>query len=244
MRQALGDSQRSARRVAASPGVRPSHSFLRSVDACQAVTASLSLAAPIDCVAAWFSISRRIHPLQSAREKRHLASVLQWVLIRMLSSPSLSITSFAWLASVFRSATLLNCVAAPPAPLVRNTLIPRDRDRLERCFRILVREHADTLLSECAVASQLGISSSRLSHLLIHHHNVGFREHLKSIRLHNALILLREKDLAIKQIAGTVGYSCVSTFCRDFVNAIGLRATVARTLVTTNINTAITRTDC
>lgn len=101
----------------------------------------------------------------------------------------------------------------------------RDREML-RLVAELRREiderFADPQLSIQALAARFGISPSTVSTLFRRYDGRGANEYLAEKRIEEAMRLLRDTDLPLKDLAGRVGYYNVSSFIRRFRTETGL----------------------
>ncbi len=88
--------------------------------------------------------------------------------------------------------------------------------RIKDALRIL-EENSRVRL--CDVAAKVGLSGSRLEHMLRRATGRSFREHLQAARISNAAKLLGNYRLSVKEIAFLVGYSSQSSLSRAFRGA-------------------------
>lgn len=82
--------------------------------------------------------------------------------------------------------------------------------------------YCDRAVSISETAKQIGVSRSRLSHLLTRETGFGFRAHLHGIRLLNAVELLSTTYLSVKEVAARVGYENTSSLDAQFRRWLGL----------------------
>jgi len=85
--------------------------------------------------------------------------------------------------------------------------------RIKDALRIL-EENSRVRL--CDVAANVGLSGSRLEHLLRQATGRSFRDNLQVARVSNAAKLLGNHRLSVKEIAFLVGYSSQSSLSRVF----------------------------
>lgn len=92
-------------------------------------------------------------------------------------------------------------------------------DRWWRCEHFLQDRHADPALRLDHLAGHLGLSPSRLAHLLQERGEGTFVERLTAIRLRSAAALLRGTDLPVAEVALAAGFGDLSNFHRAFRRA-------------------------
>jgi AraC family transcriptional regulator, arabinose operon regulatory protein len=93
--------------------------------------------------------------------------------------------------------------------------------RIQAALGIIASEYRQAL-TIAHVAGRIGLSPSRLEHLLKTEVGQPFRSYLRETRLNEAEKLLADYRLSIKEVAGAVGYSYVPNFTRDFRNRFGM----------------------
>lgn len=95
--------------------------------------------------------------------------------------------------------------------------------KLAHALALMSREatKSDTCLKR--IAHVAGLSSWHLSRLLKAETGLGFRGHLRVMRLQRATDLLQYSTRSIKEIAHAVGYGNASTLARDFRTCYGQR---------------------
>lgn len=72
------------------------------------------------------------------------------------------------------------------------------------------------------VGTAVGLSASRLEHLLKGQTGSTYREHLRDVHLSQAVVLLADSCLRIKEIADRSGYASTASFSRAFKRAFGV----------------------
>jgi AraC-like DNA-binding protein len=77
------------------------------------------------------------------------------------------------------------------------------------------------------LSKRISLSERQTRNLLKDLTGLGFRAHLRHLRLQNALDLLL-KDCSVKYIASVVGYRDTSALDRDFSRAFGVSPTAYR----------------
>lgn len=91
-----------------------------------------------------------------------------------------------------------------------------------------MKEHLDRQLRIEDIAAHVGLSSSRFWHLWRATTGSSPKQLLKQMRLERATELLRATDMALKEVAATVGMPNVSAFGRAFLSWHGLTPTLVR----------------
>ena len=87
--------------------------------------------------------------------------------------------------------------------------------RVRKVLGILQRDfHKHITVTD--LASQVGLSSSRLQHLFRRTTGRTMKQELKKIRLQQGLRLLKLRQLSVKQVCFRIGYCCSQDFSRDF----------------------------
>jgi AraC family transcriptional regulator of arabinose operon len=112
-----------------------------------------------------------------------------------------------------------SCVRFIPRshPATQYYLLPEDR----RILAVLQAIEADPSHSIAALACQVNLSTSRLSHLFKAQTGVSLQSVLTSRRMETALELLRTTPMAIKEISYCTGYRHAPSFVRAFRNEFG-----------------------
>ena len=100
--------------------------------------------------------------------------------------------------------------------------------RVALALEIMRRRHGEPTLTAAAVARELRVSMSHLTRELKRHTGLGFRQHLRAIRIARAKELLADATLSIKEIAAAAGYSSASNLDRQFRSVVGRRPSAAR----------------
>lgn len=98
-------------------------------------------------------------------------------------------------------------------------------------LRRYVDQHLDGPIRIKIVASALGISSSRLSHLFIEKTGVSFSLWIRHRRIRAAMVILCSDDRSVLDVALSAGYSNLRTFERSFRAVTGTSPTEYRRLV-------------
>jgi len=78
------------------------------------------------------------------------------------------------------------------------------------------------------VSKKLHISRSYISHIFSSRLAMNFCEYINSLRLSDALFLLRSKRLSVTEISGLAGFSSIRTFNRSFIKHYGITPTEYR----------------
>lgn len=86
----------------------------------------------------------------------------------------------------------------------------------------LIKSHAcEPGIRLATIAKSLGRSESRVSHLLTRETGRTFPQHVEAVRLKEAKVLLRARDLSVKEVASRVGW-WPSELVRHFERATGM----------------------
>jgi AraC-like DNA-binding protein len=96
------------------------------------------------------------------------------------------------------------------------------KDPRQRTLRRLLAFHSQNPIDRATVATALGVSPSRASHVVQELFGKSWRRLLAEARLERAKRLLRQESLKVAQVAALCGYSDPNTFHRAFRKAVGL----------------------
>jgi AraC-like DNA-binding protein len=88
--------------------------------------------------------------------------------------------------------------------------------RVESALRFIRRHVAASVVRIADAAKEVGISPSRLAHLVTKETGTSWSVHVRNARLQAAARLLVQTSLSVKEVAARVGYTHVSCFDRDF----------------------------
>jgi len=100
---------------------------------------------------------------------------------------------------------------------------------VERMLNYMV-EHYDETLSAEQLCRHFHVSRSYFFRIFKQHTGVTMNEFLVSIRMSKAKELLREMDLPIIEVAGSVGFQDISHFCNTFKRLTNMTPSRYRTL--------------
>jgi len=89
-------------------------------------------------------------------------------------------------------------------------------ERVKAALRIVDTSFWRSNLNAGEIARRLGVSSSRLQHLVKRDTGSSLLWHLHAARMRRAALLLRQTRLLVKQIAGEAGYCSTSSLERHF----------------------------
>ena len=89
-------------------------------------------------------------------------------------------------------------------------------ERVKAALRIIDTSFWRSNLNAGEIARRLGVSSSRLQHLVKRDTGSSLLWHLHAARIRRAALLLRQTSLLVKQIAGEAGYRSTSSLERHF----------------------------
>lgn len=84
------------------------------------------------------------------------------------------------------------------------------------------RRHTESDLTAAKIAEPLKISVWHMTRILKLHTGIGFRDHLRSVRIAHAEWLLSASTMSIKEIAGATGFSSARDFDRQFKRVEGV----------------------
>jgi len=101
--------------------------------------------------------------------------------------------------------------------------VPTTDRRVELALLFIRRHFHEADLRIAEAAHQVGVSSSRLEHLITRETGVSWGVHVRNTRLRNARRLLMQTRLSVKEVAAAVGYRYASSMDRDFRNIHGRR---------------------
>lgn len=105
-------------------------------------------------------------------------------------------------------------------------VIRNKKETLSRPIRDAKKYMEDNYMSSLSldeVSRQVGFSSTYFSALFKKETGISFIDYLTEIRINNAKVLLKDKDLRIMDICEMVGYSDVKYFTRSFIKRTGLK---------------------
>ncbi len=94
--------------------------------------------------------------------------------------------------------------------------------KLKLAMGLIEDRYHDPHLSLERIAERLALSVWQLSRLF-KKAGVGFRDHLRVVRMKRAAELLRDPGMSVKEVAAAVGYGNVSQFDRHFKKTYGRR---------------------
>jgi AraC-like DNA-binding protein len=115
------------------------------------------------------------------------------------------------LHAVERFGNLIRC-----AMRTAKTLQPGTSYRLRAAHSFIRSHYTDPTLDLLTVARAVGLSAAHLSRLFSREGGVSFRVFVRGVRMEQAVILLKDPRLRIKEIAVIVGCSCTAALDRDF----------------------------
>jgi len=91
-----------------------------------------------------------------------------------------------------------------------------DDPRVDAVMRYIKEQHLNSDCRLLEVASQLRVSRTHLSRLVLRQTGFAFKHHLQFARMHSAAGMLTETEMSIKEIASATGYEHVPSFVRKF----------------------------
>ncbi|WP_336773675.1 AraC family transcriptional regulator [Paenibacillus sp. MMO-58] len=93
---------------------------------------------------------------------------------------------------------------------------------IRSAMKIMEAEYGDKGLSLVSLAKRLGVTPNYLSNQFSSQTGATFTHHLTSIRIHQAIRLMRETNLKIYQVGELVGYADHAYFSRLFKLTVGV----------------------
>jgi AraC-like DNA-binding protein len=107
-------------------------------------------------------------------------------------------------------------------------------ERVKAALRIVETSFWRSNLSAGEIARRLGISSSRLQHLVKKDTGSSLLWHVHASRMRRAALLLQQTRLLVKQVAGEAGYRSTSALERHFKKFFACSPKVYRARKTTS----------
>jgi transcriptional regulator GlxA family with amidase domain len=98
---------------------------------------------------------------------------------------------------------------------LRQTTIERRRELFREAAAIIEREYAEDLELE-TVARRIAASRRQLQRAFAEVGNTSFRLRLAEVRMRRAAELLRTRDMAVRDVAASVGYRQPAQFAKAF----------------------------
>lgn len=106
--------------------------------------------------------------------------------------------------------TCLHLLAGPQAPLVRKASHTYD------AISLFVQEHYHEQLTRDMIAQHFDLHPSHISRLFRAEGHMRFTDYLTLVRIERAKLLLKNYDMAVKEVAANCGFNDVAYFCRVF----------------------------
>jgi two-component system, response regulator YesN len=100
--------------------------------------------------------------------------------------------------------------------------------RVRAALAVIEQRHANASLRLGDVADEVGLSPCYLSHVIKIATGLGFRDHLRRIRIAASLPLLSARRLSVKEAAASVGFNSTSAFDREFKRLNGVTPSMWR----------------
>ncbi|MBR3429899.1 MAG: helix-turn-helix domain-containing protein [Clostridia bacterium] len=90
-------------------------------------------------------------------------------------------------------------------------------------YRIMqyISDHACEEITLESASHALGISASHLSHFFSEKMHINFRQHINSLRIEKARLLMRDPDYTLTMISDACGFTNMRTFRRAFAKETG-----------------------
>ncbi len=92
----------------------------------------------------------------------------------------------------------------------------------EKIAQYIHNNYSDINLSVAAIAKEMSLNSSYLSHFFKEQTDNCITDYINEIRINKAMELLNDRRLTINEIAGTVGFGTANTFIRVFKKDKGI----------------------
>lgn len=89
-------------------------------------------------------------------------------------------------------------------------------------------EHYKEDISIASVAAELELSKSTVSHIFSTRLGIGFCDHINTLRLNNAVQLLKNKTYSVTEVSDMAGFATIRTFNRVFRKQYGISPTAFR----------------
>jgi len=106
--------------------------------------------------------------------------------------------------------------------LQRSKRLGSDNQRLVRKVMAFIHEHYPEPLSRDQLASYAGVSERHLNRCFLQETGLAPGSYLNRYRIQKARCLLKEQDLSITEVMGSVGFSDSSYFTRVFRREVGM----------------------
>lgn len=95
-----------------------------------------------------------------------------------------------------------------------------EKERFEQIKSYICENYTDSNLCLSLVSDRFGTCPSNITRMFKKYNNSGFLEYVHQLRVERAVILLKESDLAVFEIAAQVGYTNTITMNRAFKNYV------------------------
>lgn len=115
---------------------------------------------------------------------------------------------------------LLDVLTSSKSSQATHTLPPVQQGLVQRACQIMQHQYPMGITAT-EVAGAVGVDRSYLSSLFAQTMGMSMRDFLHQLRINRAQLLLRHTDLAVRQVAGAVGYREYRSFIRCFANQTG-----------------------
>ena len=102
-----------------------------------------------------------------------------------------------------------------------DTVRPQNRAMIASIIHTIAANYGDPELTQERIASDLFISTSRLSRMFQQIMGISFSRYLRTIRMDNACRLLKDTEMNVEEIVKAVGLRDVPTFYNVFASQIG-----------------------
>ena len=100
--------------------------------------------------------------------------------------------------------------------------IPGSGGRLQEIQHYVQVNYPDPNLSVSSISERFGVSMSHLSRLFKKNMGVKLNDYIRLERITRAQALLRDTELSVQEIAGTVGFNSASAFIRAYRERTGM----------------------
>lgn len=95
-------------------------------------------------------------------------------------------------------------------------------DTISELLRYCALHYTSPTISVGSAAKALGISESYVSYIFNRRLAIHFREYVNSLRIADAMHLLKHHRFTVTEIAGRVGFNTLRTFHRAFIAQVGM----------------------
>lgn len=169
----------------------------------------LSMIFPPDTIMQFSRLFHTMSPAQPNIRKEQVSSELNQVIDRMLA---FSDSDPMMIRQAYLHLFLAHLFSVMPL-VYRETALQKG---IAAQVLNYIAEHFTEPLTLESTAHELGISRIHLSHIFSQHLKINFRQHINTLRIEHACLLLQDPSHSVSQIAYLCGYNNARTFHRAF----------------------------